>query len=324
MRRQYRWFSLCPVCTSTRFPLPEKRDATGRVTTKMPVEVMHAAYLEYVRKGTLAIRLGERLWQRYGYKSPQVCSNTLLRNWRDAGWPLRDRVGEKRKVNHRVSDATLRKAYEMHMRRDMSLNEIGRRLYEKLGYKNAHSCAVSISAGWRRLGLKARDRIEMTQTVSTKNGLSPRDHRERRRRRLEAGLTAKGKQRQPKCIETVKNGDRKGERCGRPALHGKTFCASHDPAADDARRANLARMRRRSLKQNPDATVAVGVILPDLLAYHRRYRSWRVLAEFTGIAESMLYRHSKRPPEQRMTIQTFTRLREGLDRLMPVELAAAA
>jgi len=29
VRRQYRWFSLCPVCTSTRFPLPEKPDATG-------------------------------------------------------------------------------------------------------------------------------------------------------------------------------------------------------------------------------------------------------------------------------------------------------
>lgn len=333
VRRQYRWFSLCAPCTSLRFPLTDRPDVTGRMTGKMSAEELGEAYRMYAREGISVREVADRLWQRYGYAHAESCVSSLWQKWNRAGWPLRESDGRKAKPRPgdrrrhrrgRLPEKTLRTAYELHMRKDVSVNRLGHLLFEKHGYSTPTTCASAISNGWRRLGLKARDRIEMTRIASTKNGLSPRDHRERYRRRREAGLTNKGHQRQPMCLETVKSRARKGERCGRPALVGRDYCAAHDPAANEKRREHLARMRATSPRHSREHTVAMGTVLPDLELYYRLYGTWKPLAAATGIATATLSRNRKRQPHERMTLETLARLRPGLDRLISAALPQAA
>jgi hypothetical protein len=332
VRRSYRWFSLCPVCTSNRFPIPEPvPDAAGRLARKIPNAAVHRLYVEYQRAGVGMKLLCEREYERFGYKNAQSMMSSLFQQWERAGWPMRGRSASKsgnvtnghvkRRVARKIPEATLRKLHKLHQRHDVSLNQMGRDLHEKLGYRRPQSCAVAISAGWKALGLKARDRIEMTVAKSTTNGLSPRNWKDRKKRRLEAGLTQKGKQRRY-CTGTTKHRGRKGERCSLPAMKGSQFCQAHAPEKEAQRREITARMRANSpIARN---TVPVGLILPDLLRFKERYGRYRVLAELAGFDEAMLYRQAKRSPDERMMNDTYLRLRDALDRLLPVALPAAA
>lgn len=332
VRTSYRWFPLCPVCTSNRFPLAEpKPDAVGRKARKIPNSDVHRLYVEYVRAGIGMRQLCDREFERWGYKSAQSMMSSLFQQWERAGWPMRGRSASKsknrtnghvkRKVAAKIPEQTLRKLHKLHYRYDVSLNQMGRELYEKLGYRRPQTCAVAIAAGWRALGLKARDRIEMTVAKSTTNGLSPRNWKDRKKRRLEAGLTLKGKHRRI-CAGTTKHRGRKGERCARPALKGSAFCQSHAPEKQEAIRERLIQARANSpVARN---TVPVGLILPDLLRYKEVYGRYRVLEELTGFSEAMLYRQAKRLPDERMMNDTYLRLRAALDRLLSDELIAAA
>jgi len=85
--------------------------------------------------------------------------------------------------------------------------------------------------------------VAATVLASTTKGLSPRDWHERRRRRLEAGLTAKGHKRQPLCEGVRLRYPRKGERCSLPAGYGSRFCYVHDPERRAEVIAITARMR---------------------------------------------------------------------------------
>lgn len=329
VRRSWRWFSLCPRCASFRLPLAEPaKDVVGRRNRKIPNDAAHKLYLEYL-SGIGLKMMCERHYARFGYANANSMVTSLIQLWGRAGWPMRGRAASKtlnREKGHRRSasrftDEALRKCYELHMRRDLSLNDLGKAMFEKMGYKNHHSCAVAIAHGWKRLGLKARDRIEMTRVKSTKNGLSPRNWKDRKKLRLEAGLTLKGKERRI-CVGTTMHRSRKGERCERPAMKGSVYCQSHAPELSEQRKTLTARMRANSpLVKN---TVPVGLILPDLLRFKQRYGRYRVLEELTGFSEAMLYRQAKRAPDERMMNDTYLRLRAALDQLLPVELPAAA
>jgi hypothetical protein len=56
----------------------------------------------------------------------------------------------------------------------MSLRELGRQLYERLGYASAKSCTMALSQAFRRAGLTRRDRIEATVAASTVHGRGAR------------------------------------------------------------------------------------------------------------------------------------------------------
>lgn len=331
VRKSYRWFALCPVCTSKRFPVPEpKPDAAGRLHRKIPNADVHRLYVEYVRAAIGLKQLCEREYRRFGYANAQSMMSSLYQQWDRAGWPMRGRSASKsknrtnghvkRKVAAKIPEATLRTLHKLHQRHDVSLNQMGRELHEKLGYHRPQTCAVAISAGWKALGLSARDRIEMTVAKSRTNGLSPRNWKDRKRLRLEAGLTLKGKERRI-CAGTTKHRGRKGERCGRPALRGSAYCQSHAPEKQAGIRERMRAMRAAS----PQArTVPVGLIQPDLARFKQMYGRYRALEELTGFHESMLYRQAKRDPSERMLNTTYLKLRAALDQLLPVELSAAA
>ena len=145
-----------------------------------------------------------------------------------------------------ITDLQLRALYQLY-EQGWSLNQIAGQVHARLGYKTANSCAVMLSEHFRAAGYELRDRIAATVLASTKNGLSPRDWKERRARRLAAGLTLKGKERRPRCAaQTTGTSHRRRRRCSRPALLGSEFCWSHDPDRAAEREAQVAAMRARS------------------------------------------------------------------------------
>lgn len=174
----------------------------------------------------------------------------------DAGRPcafcetilVRKRGGWKRKVEHRITERMAR-AIHAKYEQGWSARKLSVELHQVLGYASYHSCEVALGDAFRRYGLPVRDRIEATIIASTSSGLSPRDHRERRRRRIEAGLVGSGTRamqpRQPTCKAVKKNPPGKGRPCTLPAIIGSEFCQAHDPARDAGRVEHLARMRER-------------------------------------------------------------------------------
>lgn len=164
------------------------------------------------------------------------CGTVLVR--RRGGWKRPDAVGRIGEQHARV----LHQAYE----RGLSLNQIAERVWQRFGYASSHSCQVALHGAFKRYGLPRRDQKEATRAASTKDGLSPKDWRERSRRRIAAGLTKEGKPRQPLCAGVRLQPPRRGERCSRPALKGGVFCASHDPDRKEQRDRQLELMRSRA------------------------------------------------------------------------------
>lgn len=221
---------------------------------------------------------------------------------------------KKRGVPHRVPDDDLRKMHRLHVGTErLSLNQIAKQTWERYGYASRVSCATSISNGWRRLGLRARDRIEMTVAVSTVNGLSPRDWQTRKERRLAAGLTQYGRQREPACAR---------DGCKETSMHDAEWCHVHHPDRQDAAMARLAEMRSRSPRQNPANLTTAAEIQPALADYWHRYGSGKPLADATGIDQSVLCRYRKADPGQKVMLETVARIWAGLAVLEAMPVAA--
>lgn len=157
------------------------------------------------------------------------------------GWKRPDLTG-------RISEPAAR-AIHAKYQTGISANRLGKELYQVLGYKTPGACALAIGDAFRRHGLPVRGQVAATVLASTRNGLSPRDPRERYARRKAAGLVPSGKRamqpRQPRCKAVKSQAPQKGRQCLRPAMLGSDYCQSHDPAGDVARREQLARMRAR-------------------------------------------------------------------------------
>lgn len=157
---------------------------------------------------------------------------------RRGGWKRPDLIG-------RISERAAR-AIHAKYQTGISARTLGRELYQVLGYKNPRTCEMQIGVAFKRYGLPVRDRIEATRLASTTNGLSPRDWRERYRRRREAGLGIHMEPLQPRCKAVRVCYPRKGEPCRKPAMRGSDYCISHDPARRDAVVANLERARAKA------------------------------------------------------------------------------
>jgi hypothetical protein len=103
-------------------------------------------------------------------------------------------------------------AHKLHLEADLSLRELGRLGWESWGYKNADSASRSLSVAFKRHGLKARDKREMTTRAN-------------RRRRT-----------RPQCSHVHKHGEKKGTRCTRQSVGDGGTCWRHNP---DVMRAHL-------------------------------------------------------------------------------------
>jgi hypothetical protein len=161
------------------------------------------------------------------------CETVIVK--RKGGWKRPDLQG-------RISEPAAR-AIHAKYETGVSARTLGRELYRVLGYKRAETCEAAIGAAFKRYGLPRRGRIEATVLASTSSGLSPRDWRERYRRRKAAGLTIHMQPLQALCVAVRRQYPRKGAPCKRPAMFGSDYCASHNPDREQQRQEHLATMR---------------------------------------------------------------------------------
>jgi hypothetical protein len=187
---------------------------------------------------------------------------------------VRPKGRKRRSAACKISEPQLRALHHLHWEQRVPINELGRRYWERFGYKSAPACANTISHHFRTRGWQTHDRIAMTVAASTKNGLSPRDWQQRKSRRAAAGLTQKGKERQPLC-----------GRCGKPAQRGSDFCFSHDPSRKAERAAATARMRERSPLHNRTDLEDAASLVAALNSYRESGGRWSDLARASGVSQ---------------------------------------
>jgi hypothetical protein len=296
VRRTWTWWTLCAPCYAVGSPRVRKPDCTGKTGGRIPDDELLELYRAYChdKTGLNALVERSRIVQRHGYPTASAAAMSIAGSWRSWGWPMYDRNVSKRlnaharraagHVGHRIPGADLRKLHVLHMKGEkLSALELARRTYERYGYKTATSAHRGILDGWRALGLKARDRIEMTVAMTTTNGLSPRDTQERYRRRREAGLTLRGKQFKPNCLGTLK----RGGRCTRYAMPSG-YCWTHDPARAGEVAAHLEMMRSRSPMHDPARLEPYEPIRNELRQAYEHLGTWKPIETASGIAAGRL------------------------------------
>lgn len=139
---------------------------------------------------------------------------------RRGGWKRPDKVA-------RVTEAQLRALHLVHVQQGLSIRELGRRIWERVGYASEKSAANSISAGWKRLGLRARPKSEATALANVQRrtpgspGVSDRAAHKRWARERNGG--------QRRCAGEKLTYPGKGRPCERWAMLGSDFCLQHDP-----------------------------------------------------------------------------------------------
>lgn len=153
-----------------------------------------------------------------------------------------------RRVYRRRRDAklTLRQvesAYKLY-RAGYSLRQLARAMWDRFGFASSHSCDVALHDAFRREGFPLRNRIEATIAASTTHGLRRRDATPdelaeyKRRRRAAAGGYRP-------CAGPCRAPASSRRPCQHNASPGSDYCASHDPAREQERRARLAELRAR-------------------------------------------------------------------------------
>jgi len=74
----------------------------------------------------------------------------------------------------KLDERQIAAAHRLHIEGGLSLRELGRQLWERLGYSSPHSCAQALSDAFRRAGLPRRDRVAATIAASTTHGRGAR------------------------------------------------------------------------------------------------------------------------------------------------------
>ena len=156
--------------------------------------------------------------------------------------PIRTRRGKPVGVWGKLSDDQLRLLHKLHME-GASMRELGRRIYRQVGYASAKAAAVSISHGWRRLGLAARAQGEATRQSNVERrapaspGTADRKAYKRWRRARNGGLR--------RCMGVRLTAPRKGHACQHYAAPGSDYCWQHEPARRDEVHEQMAALRAR-------------------------------------------------------------------------------
>lgn len=173
------------------------------------------------------------------------CDGELEHRQRRGGWKRPDLAGGK------LTEVHLRALYRAHVEQDMSINALAKQIYARVGYSSPGSAATSITRGWKHLGLKARDRIEMTRLASTTHGRGGRDrdeHAYRAWRAEQLGWRSLQGPGRPDCKAVKVNPPGAGQPCRHRAMEGSDYCHAHDPHRQLAHQAHLARVRARQPK----------------------------------------------------------------------------
>jgi hypothetical protein len=131
-------------------------------------------YARYVTEGHSLATLAEKIWLDHGYRNVASCQASLGRFFKRRGLPIRPKGAARvasRKAGHRPSftgyltDDQVRAAHVLY-ERGLSLNDLGKLLYELYGYADYRTCADALSRAFQRLGLPARDRISASKLAT--------------------------------------------------------------------------------------------------------------------------------------------------------------
>lgn len=196
------------------------------------------------------------------------------------GWQRPDLRGAK------YTEDQLRVLHLAHERGE-SINALAKQTYERVGYKSHGSAASAICREWKRMGLRARDRIEATVRASTKHGLSPK-HGPRPGYAAYKRRVLRGEADQPDCIGVRSQPPRKGEPCGRPSMVGSDFCFNHDPDNRDEIEAILVDAR---LKMPTREMVPMAPFTAWLQQRREDLGSWDAVGESVERSTAAVHRY---------------------------------
>lgn len=276
-----------------------------------------ALYHRYVLEGLTIRELALPHWRGKGYANERAAVSSIRQAWGRNGWPMRRRWESKqlhtkrvgRRTPARIPVAELRRMHVLHLERDVSINQLGREFHRHYGYRRALTCAKAIRQGWIALGLKARDRIEMTVAVSTKHGLKRRKGSSSalyKRYRAEQ----KGEQYDKPCAATT----RRGQPCRGRAMLGRDVCQLHAPERHRELAEHMVRMRQRSPKHDPAnlTTLAESGLQRELAEHWNQVGGWKQLAEASGYSNTQLRRWLIAPGDKVIMRDTVARVRAAL------------
>lgn len=171
------------------------------------VEATHA-YCPACSEESAIDREGRCLW----------CGGRTRRKIRNGGKPAG--------VYGKLTDDHLRALHVAHMQ-GTSMRELGRRVYERMGYASAKSATGAMQKGWQRLNLPTRDRLDAIR-LSNVERATPGSPGTADRSTYKKWLRRKAGAQRP-CRGVRLSHPRKGEPCQRWAMHGSDYCLQHDP-----------------------------------------------------------------------------------------------
>lgn len=238
----------------------------------------------------------------------------------------RRRRGKPKGTHRKITDAQIRALHLLHWEQRVSINQIAKTYYERLGYSSHRSFCSQLCTYFKELGLPTHDRIEMTVAASTKHGMARRTQpknggkfgngsKQLGYKRWLLNQRAGGETRNPFCAATKQ---RTGKPCTHRAMNGSVYCYLHDPAHREKVVEQAAAIRARSPLQNPLRVEDSAQLEQILRDYHAAGGTWRELEQRTDIPAHWLS-HVAHGTQKNVDRRRAQRIR---DTILPVELAA--
>ena len=227
--------------------------------------------------------------------------------------PRRHRGGKPRWKHSRIKPAHLEVLHRIYVEEQVSVRELARRVYQRLGYASAESCAESLYTAFAVAGYELRSVSDALRLRNTKHGRRAREAGEsgpavaayRRWLKEERG------QYRPRCKGVKATSPGRGSPCRRPAMAGSDYCVSHEPDRRERQLEHLAAMRARQKQPEFVAWTDVRVLLEPWLAQHR-YPASR-LSEASGVPHGTCSRLLNDRAEM-LTAELAERLLRGVGR----------
>ena len=152
--------------------------------------------------------------------------------------PKYDGRSRQRRRHSKFTDAQIDQAYQSYLQ-GHSVRAIASVIWEKLGFKNAHTCANSLYYNLDAAGYKLRSKATVLRQRNYKHGMAARDNKNeyRKWRRRQNPV-----QMRP-CKGVKLTYPQKGRPCQHYAMDGSDFCLAHDPARREQVVATVAKAR---------------------------------------------------------------------------------
>jgi hypothetical protein len=194
----------------------------------------------------------------------------------------RPKSGKRRGAPCKITEPQMRALHHLHWEQRVPINELGRRYWQRFGYKSPTACGNTISHHFRKHGWKTHDRIEMTVQASTRHGMKRRNGKSSVYKRFRAEQV--GAQYDAPCVALT----RLGKPCQVRAMQGRDVCQFHAGDRRVAHVAHMAAMRALSPLHDPERLEPAEPLSALLTAYQKAGGRWRALARETGIPDHWL------------------------------------